>query len=177
MPKSSTPALLLITVSPWSPVPSGRRNHVSGSAAQPEAAIILSRPRGCADLRLSALASTVFTTIYQLKMALTHLMLLTPRNKPSGFHNRIVAEGGKALRCATTRPKALANVVLIRRFPDLVRQKEQRRSKRLQLLLRGVSRRGQTFFGVIHRGHRNAISCAFKRARGPAFPTEVVGFQ
>ena len=92
-----------------------------------------------------------------------------------GFHESIVAEGGKALVGYDTA-KALANVVLMSEIPTSYDKKEQRQVNAGNLLLRGVPGVGKTFFGVILA----AISDAkFARLQGRADlqPTEVVGFQ
>src|SRR3954470_21741967 len=92
-----------------------------------------------------------------------------------GFHESIVAEGGKALVGYDTA-KALANVVLMSEIPTTYDKKEQRQVSSGNLLLRGVPGVGKTFFGVILA----AISDAkFARIQGRADlqPTEVVGFQ
>src|SRR3954463_14118294 len=92
-----------------------------------------------------------------------------------GFHESIVAEGGKALVGYDTA-KALANVVLMSEIPTSYDKKEQRQVNAGNLLLRGVPGVGKTFFGVILA----AISGArFARLQGRADlqPTEVVGFQ
>src|SRR3954453_13953144 len=92
-----------------------------------------------------------------------------------GFHESIVAEGGKALVGYDTA-KALANVVLMSEIPTSYDKKEQRQVKAGNLLLRGVPGVGKTFFGVILAAIRNA---KFVRLQGRADlqPTEVVGFQ
>jgi MoxR-like ATPase len=92
-----------------------------------------------------------------------------------GFHESIVAEGGKALVGYDTA-KQLANVVLMSEIPTSYDKKEQRQVNAGNLLLRGVPGVGKTFFGVILA----AISDAkFARIQGRADlqPTEVVGFQ
>src|ERR1700692_3189470 len=92
-----------------------------------------------------------------------------------GFHESIVAEGGKALVGYETA-KALANVVLLSEIPTTYDKKEQRQVHAGNLLLGGVPGVGKTFFGVILA----AISDAkFARLQGRADlqPTEVVGFQ
>src|SRR5882757_8386234 len=92
-----------------------------------------------------------------------------------GFHESIVAEGGKALVGYETE-KALANVVLMSEIPTTYDKEEQRQVNAGNLLLRGVPGIGKTFFGVIIA----AISDAkFARIQGRADlqPTEVVGFQ
>src|ERR1700751_4717015 len=92
-----------------------------------------------------------------------------------GFHESIVAEGGKALVGYDTA-KALANVVLMSEIPTSYDKKEHRQVNAGNLLLRGVPGVGKTFFGVILA----AISDArFARLQGRADlqPTEVVGFQ
>ena len=92
-----------------------------------------------------------------------------------GFHESIIAEGGKALVGYDTA-KALANVVLMSEIPTSYDKKENRQVNAGNLLLRGVPGVGKTFFGVILA----AISDAkFVRLQGRADlqPTEVVGFQ
>ncbi len=92
-----------------------------------------------------------------------------------GFHESIIAEGGKALVGYDTA-KALANVVLLSEIPTSYDKKENRQVNAGNLLLRGVPGVGKTFFGVILA----AISDAkFVRLQGRADlqPTEVVGFQ
>jgi MoxR-like ATPase len=92
-----------------------------------------------------------------------------------GFHEAIIAEGGKALVGYETA-KALANVVLLSEIPTTYDKSEQRQVNAGNLLLRGVPGVGKTFFGVILA----AISDAkFARLQGRADlqPTEVVGFQ
>src|SRR5579862_1825912 len=92
-----------------------------------------------------------------------------------GFHEAILAEGGKAL-VGYELPKILANVVLLSEIPTTYDKKEQRQVNAGNLLLRGVPGVGKTFFGVILA----AISDAkFARLQGRADlqPTEVVGFQ
>lgn len=92
-----------------------------------------------------------------------------------GFHQAIIAEGGKALVGYDTA-KALANVVLLSEIPTSYDKKEQRQVNAGNLLLKGVPGIGKTFFGVIIA----AISDAkFARIQGRADlqPTEVVGFQ
>ncbi|MES1256424.1 MAG: MoxR family ATPase [Acidobacteriota bacterium] len=92
-----------------------------------------------------------------------------------GFHEAIIAEGGKALVGYETA-KALANVVLLSEIPTTYDKREQRQVNAGNLLLRGVPGVGKTFFGVILA----AISDAkFARLQGRADlqPTEVVGFQ
>ena len=91
------------------------------------------------------------------------------------FHERIVAEAGKALVGYETE-KALANIVLMSEIPTTYDKDEQRQVNAGNLLLRGVPGIGKTFFGVIIA----AISDAkFARIQGRADlqPTEVVGFQ
>ena len=92
-----------------------------------------------------------------------------------GFHESIVAEGGKALVGYDTA-KALANVVLMSEIPTTYDKKEQRQVNAGNLLLRGVPGVGKTFFGVILAAISNA---KFVRIQGRADlqPTEVVGFQ
>ena len=92
-----------------------------------------------------------------------------------GFHEAIVAEGGKALVGYETA-KALANVVLLSEIPTSYDKKEQRQVNAGNLLLRGVPGVGKTFFGVILAAISNA---KFVRLQGRADlqPTEVVGFQ
>ena len=92
-----------------------------------------------------------------------------------GFHEAIVAEGGKALVGYETA-KALANVVLMSEIPTSYDKKEQRQVNAGNLLLRGVPGVGKTFFGVILAAISNA---KFVRLQGRADlqPTEVVGFQ
>ena len=92
-----------------------------------------------------------------------------------GFHESIVAEGGKALVGYDTA-KALANVVLMSEIPTSYDKKEQRQVNAGNLLLRGVPGVGKTFFGVILAAISNA---KFVRIQGRADlqPTEVVGFQ
>ncbi|HEY2151313.1 MAG TPA: MoxR family ATPase [Vicinamibacterales bacterium] len=92
-----------------------------------------------------------------------------------GFHELIVAEGGKALVGYETA-KALANVVLMSEIPTSYDKKEQRQVNAGNLLLRGVPGVGKTFFGVILAAISNA---RFARLQGRADlqPTEVVGFQ
>jgi MoxR-like ATPase len=92
-----------------------------------------------------------------------------------GFHESIVAEGGKALVGYETA-KALANVVLMSEIPTSYDKKEQRQVNAGNLLLRGVPGVGKTFFGVILAAISNA---KFVRIQGRADlqPTEVVGFQ
>ena len=92
-----------------------------------------------------------------------------------GFHESIVAEGGKALVGYDTA-KALANVVLMSEIPTSYDKKEQRQVNAGNLLLRGVPGVGKTFFGVILAAISNA---KFARLQGRADlqPTEVVGFQ
>jgi MoxR-like ATPase len=92
-----------------------------------------------------------------------------------GFHESIVAEGGKALVGYDTA-KALANVVLLSEIPTSYDKKEQRQVNAGNLLLRGVPGVGKTFFGVILAAISNA---KFVRIQGRADlqPTEVVGFQ
>ena len=92
-----------------------------------------------------------------------------------GFHESIVAEGGKALVGYDTS-KALANVVLMSEIPTSYDKKEQRQVNAGNLLLRGVPGVGKTFFGVILAAISNA---KFVRIQGRADlqPTEVVGFQ
>jgi MoxR-like ATPase len=92
-----------------------------------------------------------------------------------GFHELIVAEGGKALVGYDTA-KALANVVLMSEIPTSYDKKEQRQVNAGNLLLRGVPGVGKTFFGVILAAISNA---KFARLQGRADlqPTEVVGFQ
>ena len=92
-----------------------------------------------------------------------------------GFHESIVAEGGKALVGYDTA-KALANVVLMSEIPTTYDKKEQRQVNAGNLLLRGVPGVGKTFFGVILAAISNA---KFARIQGRADlqPTEVVGFQ
>src|SRR3954467_13361800 len=95
--------------------------------------------------------------------------------QPIGFHESIVAEGGKALVGYDTA-KALANVVLMSEIPTTYDKDEKRQVNAGNLLLRGVPGVGKTFFGVILA----AISGAkFARLQGRADlqPTEVVGFQ
>src|SRR6202051_3128662 len=92
-----------------------------------------------------------------------------------GFHESIVAEGGKALVGYETA-KALANVVLLSEIPTTYDKKEQRQVNAGNLLLRGVPGVGKTFFGVILA----AISDAkFARLQGRADlqPTELAAFQ
>src|ERR687887_1729254 len=91
------------------------------------------------------------------------------------FHDKIVAEGGKALVGYETA-KALANVVLMAEIPTSYDKKEQRQVNAGNLLLRGVPGVGKTFFGVILAAISNA---KFVRLQGRADlqPTEVVGFQ
>jgi MoxR-like ATPase len=92
-----------------------------------------------------------------------------------GFHEAIVAEGGKALVGYETA-KALANVVLMSEIPTSYDKKEQRQVNAGNLLLRGVPGVGKTFFGVILAAISNA---KFARLQGRADlqPSEVVGFQ
>ena len=89
-----------------------------------------------------------------------------------GFHESIVAEGGKALVGYDTA-KALANVVLMSEIPTSYDKKEQRQVNAGNLLLRGVPGVGKTFFGVILAAISNA---RFVRIQGRADlqPTEVV---
>src|SRR3954467_11840332 len=95
--------------------------------------------------------------------------------QPIGFHESIVAEGGKALVGYDTA-KALANVVLMSEIPTSYDKKEGRQVNAGNLLLRGVPGVGKTFFGVILAAISNA---KFARLQGRADlqPTEVVGFQ
>src|SRR3979411_803897 len=92
-----------------------------------------------------------------------------------GFHESIVAEGGKAL-VGYDMAKALANVVLMSEIPTTYDKREQRQVNAGNLLLRGVPGVGKTFFGVILAAISNA---RFARLQGRADlqPTEVVGFQ
>jgi MoxR-like ATPase len=92
-----------------------------------------------------------------------------------GFHEAIVAEGGKALVGYETA-KALANVVLLSEIPTSYDKKESRQVNAGNLLLRGVPGVGKTFFGVILAAISNA---KFARLQGRADlqPSEVVGFQ
>jgi MoxR-like ATPase len=92
-----------------------------------------------------------------------------------GFHQAIIAEGGKALVGYDTA-KALANVVLLSEIPTSYDKKEQRQVNAGNLLLRGVPGVGKTFFGVILAAISNA---RFVRIQGRADlqPTEIVGFQ
>ena len=71
MPKSSTPALLLMTVSPV--VPRARRASmsVSGMPHSPKPPIMIVAPSGMRSTASAALASTLFTDgILSSKMAL-----------------------------------------------------------------------------------------------------------
>ncbi|MEJ7666468.1 MAG: hypothetical protein WKG07_46605 [Hymenobacter sp.] len=81
------------------------------------------------------------------------------------FHEAIFAEGsGKAL-VGYSRPKILANLVLLSEIPTTYDKKEQRQVNSGNLLLRGVPGVGKTFFGVILA----AISDAkFARIQGRA---------
>ena len=79
-----------------------------------------------------------------------------------GFHDAIVAEGGKALVGYETA-KALANVVLLSEIPTSYDKKEQRQVNAGNLLLRGVPGVGKTFFGVILAAISNA---KFARLQG-----------
>jgi len=92
-----------------------------------------------------------------------------------GFHDAIVAEGGKALVGYETA-KALANVVLLSEIPTSYDKKASRQVNAGNLLLRGVPGVGKTFFGVILAAISNA---KFARLQGRADlqPSEVVGFQ
>src|SRR5438094_6288951 len=92
-----------------------------------------------------------------------------------GFHDSIIAEGGKAL-VGYGSAKALANVVLMSEIPTSSDKKEQRQVNAGNLLLRGVPGVGKTFFGVILAAISNA---KFARLQGRAYlqRTEVVGFQ
>ena len=92
-----------------------------------------------------------------------------------GFHESIVAEGGKALVGYDTA-KALANVVLMSEIPTSYDKKEQRQVNAGNLLLRGVPGVGKTFFGVILAAISDA-SFARLQGRADLQPTEIVGFQ
>src|SRR5213594_3053128 len=92
-----------------------------------------------------------------------------------GFHESIVAEGGKAL-IGYENEKTLANVVLLSEIPTTYDKDQKRQVNAGNLLLRGVPGVGKTFFGVILAAVSNA---KFARVQGRADlqPTEVVGFQ
>ena len=82
-----------------------------------------------------------------------------------GFHQAIVAEGGKALVGYDTA-KALANVVLLSEIPTTYDKKEQRQVNAGNLLLRGVPGVGKTFFGVILAAISNAKFARSRAGRG-----------
>src|SRR3954464_10399055 len=175
MPKSSTPALLLITVRPRVPRARSAAIRVSGMPHSPKPPIIIVAPSGMRATASSAPDSTLFTGgILSSVRWLSHLMH-PDLEQAIGFHESIVAEGGKALVGYDTA-KALANVVLMSEIPTSYDKKEQRQVNAGNLLLRGVPGVGKTFFGVILAAISNA---KFARLQGRADlqPTEVVGFQ
>src|SRR5258706_6825561 len=173
MPKSSTPALLLMTVRPMVPRARSAAMRCSGIPHSPKPPIIIVAPSGMSATASSAFARTLFISgILSSKMS--------PPVHPDleqaiSFHESIVAEGGKALVGYDTA-KALANVVLMSEIPTSYDKKEQRQVNAGNLLLRGVPGVGKTFFGVILAAISNA---KFARIQGRADlqPTEVVGFQ
>src|SRR3954447_16555563 len=175
MPKSSTPALLLITVRPRVPRARSAAIRVSGMPHSPKPPIIIVAPSGMRATASSAPGSTLFTgSILSSVRYLSHLMH-PDLEQAVAFHESIVAEGGKALVGYDTA-KALANVVLMSEIPTSYDKKEQRQVNAGNLLLRGVPGVGKTFFGVILAAISNA---KFARLQGRADlqPTEVVGFQ
>src|SRR5258706_12201645 len=173
MPKSSTPALLLMTVRPMVPRARSAAMRCSGIPHSPKPPIIIVAPSGMSATASSAFARTLFISgILSSKMS--------PPVHPDiehaiAFHDAIIAEGGKALVGYDT-PKALANIVLMSEIPTTYDKKEQRQVNAGNLLLRGVPGVGKTFFGVILAAISNA---KFARIQGRADlqPTEVVGFQ
>src|SRR3954468_9825222 len=175
MPKSSTPALLLMTVRLRVPRSRSAAIRVSGMPHSPKPPIIIVAPSGMRATASSAPGSTLFTDgILSSVRWLSHLMH-PDLEQAIGFHESIVAEGGKALVGYDTA-KALANVVLMSEIPTSYDKKEQRQVNAGNLLLRGVPGVGKTFFGVILAAISNA---KFARLQGRADlqPTEVVGFQ
>src|ERR1700712_3867289 len=175
MPNSSTPALLLMTVSPLVPLALRAAMRVSGIPHSPKPPIIIVAPSGMRATASSAPGSTLFTDGI-LSSVRWHSHLMHPDLEQAiGFHESIVAEGGKALVGYDTA-KALANVVLMSEIPTSYDKKEQRQVNAGNLLLRGVPGVGKTFFGVILAAISNA---KFVRIQGRADlqPTEVVGFQ
>src|SRR6202051_344175 len=92
-----------------------------------------------------------------------------------GFHESIVAEGGKALVGYETA-KPLAIVGLLSEIPTTYSEHQQRQINAGNLLLRGVPGVGKTFFGVILAAISNA---KFARIQGRADlqPTELAAFQ
>src|SRR5947209_14364106 len=144
----------------------------SGMPHRPKPPIMIVAPSGIRATASAALATTLFIASHSNKMTLP---LHPDLEQAIGFHESIIAEGGKALVGYDTA-KALANVVLLSEIPTTYDKKEQRQVNAGNLLLRGVPGVGKTFFGVILA----AISDAkFARLQGRADlqPTEVIGFQ
>src|ERR1041385_7856261 len=172
MPKSSTPAVLLMTVRFFVARACSAAMRVSGMPHRPKPPIMMVAPSGIRATASDAPASTLFIASHSNKMTLpVHPDL----EHAIAFHDMIVAEGGKALVGYDTA-KALANVVLMSEIPTSYDKKENRQVNPGNLLLRGVPGVGKTFFGVILAAISNA---KFVRLQGRADlqPTEVVGFQ
>src|SRR5438552_13011236 len=171
-PKSSTPALLLITVRFFVPRACSAAISVSGMPQSPNPPIMMVAPSGIPATASDAPASTLFIASHSNKM---HTPVHPDLEHAISFHQSIVAEGGKALVGYDTA-KALANVVLMSEIPTSYDKKENRQVNAGNLLLRGVPGVGKTFFGVILAAISNA---KFVRLQGRADlqPTEVVGFQ
>src|SRR5258708_6877131 len=172
IPKSSTPALLLITVRFFVPRACRAAFSASGRPQSPNPPIMLVEPSGLPATASDAPASTLFIASHSNKM---HIPVHPDLEHAISFHESIVAEGGKALVGYDTA-KALANVVLMSEIPTSYDKKENRQVNAGNLLLRGVPGVGKTFFGVILAAISNA---KFVRLQGRADlqPTEVVGFQ
>ena len=66
MPKSSMPALLLMTVSPFVPRACSAAIRVSGIPQRPKPPIMMVAPSGMRDTASSALASTLFIERYSI---------------------------------------------------------------------------------------------------------------
>src|SRR5260221_2194388 len=172
IPKSSTPALLLITVRFFVPRACSAAISVSGMPQSPNPPIMMVAPSGIPATASDAPASTLFIASHSNKM---HIPVHPDLEHAISFHESIVAEGGKALVGYNTA-KALANIVLLSEIPTTYDKREGRQVNAGNLLLRGVPGVGKTFFGVILAAISNA---KFARIQGRADlqPTEVVGFQ
>ena len=166
MPKSSMPALLLMTVRSRRAARVERRDEVLGDPAEAEAAHHDGGAVG--DARhglLGALQHFVHRTVFYQVRCQSHLMH-PDLEEAIAFHDSIIAEGGKALVGYETA-KALANVVLLSEIPTTVRQEGAAAGQRRQPAAARRARRRQD---VLRRDPRGDQQREVRPAPGPRRP-------
>src|SRR5260221_1512923 len=145
IPKSSTPALLLITVRFFVPRACSAAISVSGMPQSPNPPIMMVAPSGIPATASDAPASTLFIASHSNKM---HIPVHPDLEHVISFHESIVAEGGKALVDYDTA-NSLANVVLMSEIPTSYDKKENRQVHTVHHLPPALHGLGKTVFSGI----------------------------